>query len=268
MLVLIGTILLASILGSVHCAGMCGAFLLFALGTPSDKPSHSKALLQGAYHFGRLITYTAMGVIAGFVGSSVDVGGRWLGIQRGAAIVAGSIMVLAGLIAGLRLLGVKVKLPAGGTRMQKVVAAGHRASSRMPPPARALAIGLLTTLLPCGWLWMFVVWAGGTGSAASGAMVMAAFWTGTVPLLAVIGVGIQKLGPRVRAGLPAVTAMLLIGMGAWTLYGRGAGGHGMGGAKSVEEITKEAGEADHRKAPCCVGEGAATQAVEAKGGEK
>jgi sulfite exporter TauE/SafE len=82
---------------------------------------------------------------------------------------------------------------------------------------RAWLTGVLTGLLPCGWLWAFVVMAAGTGSLAGGGLVMLAFWLGTVP--AMVGL-LTFAGPtlaRIRARLPALTAIALIVMGLGTL---------------------------------------------------
>ena len=78
-------------------------------------------------------------------------------------------------------------------------------------------MGTLTGLLPCGWLWAFVVTAGGTGHPASGAAVMGAFWLGTVP--AMVGL-LAFAGPvlaQLRARMPAITAVVLIALGLGTL---------------------------------------------------
>jgi sulfite exporter TauE/SafE len=78
-------------------------------------------------------------------------------------------------------------------------------------------MGTLTGLLPCGWLWAFVITAGGTGHPLSGAAVMAAFWIGTVP--AMVGL-LAFAGPviaGIRARMPVVTAMVLIALGLGTL---------------------------------------------------
>ena len=74
MIALIGAIFLASVLGSFHCAGMCGAFLAVASGAPGGRAKR-QVLLQGAYHAGRLVSYTALGAAAGAAGGLVDLGG-------------------------------------------------------------------------------------------------------------------------------------------------------------------------------------------------
>jgi hypothetical protein len=89
-----------------------------------------------------------------------------------------------------------------------------------PPVARAALTGLLTTLLPCGWLYTFVVTAGGTGSAIAGAGVMVAFWIGTVPMLLAVGFGAQRvLGPFARR-LPLAAAALVLVLGLLSIAGR------------------------------------------------
>src|SRR5205823_3884811 len=104
---LIAAVFLASLLGSLHCAGMCGAFLAFAVGA-EDPGAGRRAALQGAYHIGRLCTYLVFGAVAGGVGAALDLGGSLVGVQRVAAVLAGSMMVVFGVGAALRLRGVRL----------------------------------------------------------------------------------------------------------------------------------------------------------------
>jgi len=213
------TVLLASLTGSLHCAGMCGAFVLFSVG--SDQPRGlTHAARQSAYHGGRLVTYALLGAAAGLLGSAVDVGGAAFGLRRGAMILAGAAMVAFGVISLLRWAGVRIPaipLPAG---VQRVYQRAYRAAQALPGLLRPLVIGLLSTLLPCGWLYAFVVTAAGTGSAALGALVMAGFWAGTVPVLAGIGLGVQRIAGPLRRTLPAVAALAIIAVGMAALLGR------------------------------------------------
>ena len=81
---------------------------------------------------------------------------------------------------------------------------------------------MLTGLLPCGWLWAFVVSAAGTASPVAGALVMAVFWLGTVPAMT----GVLALGGAVldamRRRMPVISAGILIVLGLATLAGRWA----------------------------------------------
>ncbi|RMF85708.1 MAG: sulfite exporter TauE/SafE family protein, partial [Planctomycetota bacterium] len=94
MTALIAAVFVASLLGSLHCAGMCGPFVAFAVG--ADAGRTGGAWRHVAYHGGRLVTYSLLGVAAGALGAALDLGGAWVGVQRTAAIVAGAIMVLFG----------------------------------------------------------------------------------------------------------------------------------------------------------------------------
>ena len=107
-----------------------------------------------------------------------------------------------------------------------------------PPVVRALLLGLLSTLLPCGWLWAFALLAAGTGNAAMGALVLAAFWAGTVPVMLGIGISIQALSAPLRRRLPAVTAVMLILVGLLWLAGRVTmPAHAAGSPTSVEDAS-------------------------------
>ena len=53
MLPLLITVFLASLSGSLHCAGMCGAFVALAVGGADNAARHQGRVLQAAYHAGR-----------------------------------------------------------------------------------------------------------------------------------------------------------------------------------------------------------------------
>ena len=219
MLSLVVAVFVASVVGSLHCAGMCGAFLAFATADTEGK-AVGRVRLSAAYHGGRLATYTLLGVAAGSAGALLDLGGSLAGISRLAAILAGAVMIGFGVLALLHALGrSSMRLPAPRF-MQKLLSVGHRAAMRFTPTRRALAIGLLTTLLPCGWLYAFAAVAAGTASPWWGGLTMAVFWAGTLPVMVSLGLGLQRVTGAVGRRLPFATALLLILVGLWSLLGR------------------------------------------------
>ena len=219
--ILIGTVLTASLVGSLHCAGMCGGLMLFALGADAkDQSKKAKFKLQSAYHGGRLLTYTLLGVIAGTIGQALDFGGSFVGLQRAAAIFAGVFMIGFGLIALGRIRGLRIKHVRAPKFMQQSVERGQRLAFGLTPFKRALTIGLLTTLLPCGWLYAFAFTAAGTGSPVWGGLTMAVFWLGTLPVMATLGAGIQMLAGPLHAKIPAISASAVVLVGAFTAMGR------------------------------------------------
>ena len=81
-------------------------------------------------------------------------------------------------------------------------------------------LGLLTGLLPCGWLYAFVIAAAATGTAAAGALTMAVFWAGTLPVMLTLGLGLERLTGPLRRHVPTLTALALIVVGAITVAAR------------------------------------------------
>lgn len=282
---LISAVLAASLLGSAHCVGMCGAFVAFAVSGDLDRHrgeadtesstdrgaalhspprTASRTQLQAMYHGGRLLTYTALGALGGSLGAAVDLGGNALGIQRVALTLAGGCMLLFAVTALLRTLGARIPRAPLPPPLKRAVAAGHRAAMALRPERRALAIGMLTTLLPCGWLYAFAITAAGTGDPLLGAAVMAAFWLGTLPALAALGYGVQSLTGVLGRRLPIVTSLLLAAVGLWTLLGRtqlpsfaerspsGAAVHTVAAIEtSSEEAIERVQSLQHEEMPCC-----------------
>jgi sulfite exporter TauE/SafE len=219
MTVLLGTVLVASLVGSLHCVGMCGPFVAFYAGDDASRGTR-RLLSHAAYSAGRLAAYEALGLAAGSVGAALDLAGSLAGFQRAAGVAAGTIMIGWGVLALLRLRGVRMLAARTGTAawLQRA----FRVVADAPPVLRAGSVGLLSGLLPCGWLWAFLVAAAGTGSTVGGAAVMAAFWLGTVPALVAAGLGAQLLAAPLRRHVPAVTAVLLVALGIFAIVSRPA----------------------------------------------
>lgn len=214
-------VLTASLLGSLHCAGMCGPFCGIAVS--GGKSWREAGSLQTAYHGGRLATYALLGAVAGAMGALVDLASTLAGLQPIALGLAGGAMILVGLAEIARLRGWNIgrwgrwKLPMAWA---KLLQSGQRFAARRSGVSRALTIGLLTTLLPCGWLYAFVLTAAGAGSPTRGALVMAAFWLGTLPVLLSLGAGVRQLAGVFGERLPVLTSVALVVVGLITLSGR------------------------------------------------
>ncbi|MCP4808781.1 MAG: sulfite exporter TauE/SafE family protein [Proteobacteria bacterium] len=182
----VGTALLAGLVGSPHCLGMCGGFAAAAPGPQ--------------WHLGRLATYTGLGAVAASVGWVLP-GPPWIPH----AVAAALLLLMAAQLAGL-------KLPGSGSRL--FLAIGKLA------PRSPLVLGLATGLLPCGLVYAALSMALSTSDPMWGAATMAAFWLGTVPALAAAMVAFKKLATRLpggRIGLAALVLVLGLGTVAWRL---------------------------------------------------
>jgi sulfite exporter TauE/SafE len=208
-------VLVTSLVGSLHCAGMCGVFVAMATGV--GQGARERARLQAMYHGGRLIGYSALGVACGALGQALDLGAASLGLSRVAIWLAAGTIVAVGLVAVLKESGVRLPRTQAPKWAQRLFQSGATAAQRLGPVRRAGVIGLLTVLLPCGWLYAFAIMAAGTASPLLGGLVMMTFWIGTVPVLAFVGLGAgavrQRLGPRARLA----AGCLVMAIGAATL---------------------------------------------------
>ncbi len=256
MLTLLGAVLTASLAGSLHCAGMCGPFAAFAVGAgPLQARVHW--LVYAAYHGGRLTTYVLLGAVCGIIGAAVDFSGGLLGVQRGAAILAGSMMVAIGIVTLLRWAGARIPEMGAPGFLGAALQRGQTFARSLPPASRAGLIGALSTLLPCGWLYAFAITAAATGDPRWGAAVMAAFWAGTVPVLLFIGIGTQGLTSMLRGRLAVLPALVILVVGLMTVAGRlavPASAYERIRASRSAEPTSAASEVESLDAssmPCC-----------------
>lgn len=219
---LFASVFVASLFGSLHCVGMCGPLMLIATqGTGSQATSPRG--MGSLYHGGRAVSYAALGLAAGGIGAGVDWGGTLFGVQRIALTLSAVFLVAIGLWQVARVLGWVQPLGHAGTRSaHRGLAQLRQRVLRWPAARRSLGLGLLSGLLPCGWLFAFVAVAAGSGSAWMGAGLMLAFWLGTVPLMATLAGGAKRLWPNLQARFPLVTPLLLIAAGVFVLQSRSA----------------------------------------------
>jgi sulfite exporter TauE/SafE len=210
---LLAAVLGSSVVGSLHCAVMCGPLQSLYLDPAMSRVDRWRG--PSLHALGRLGAYATLGAVAGGVGAAVDLGGALVNVQRAAMIIAGVALIAWGVLALASALG--VKLP---TLRPRIWSQGLVRIRKRRPGTRAVLVGLLSGALPCGWLWAFVVVAAGTGGVAGGAIVMTTFWLGTVPMM--VGLG-AFAGPAVRtigARLPVVTAAVLVSIGVIALRAR------------------------------------------------
>lgn len=151
-----GALFVIGVLTGIHCIGMCGGIML----------SQGNALL---YNAGRLISYTLMGAIFGGLGRIIAYDAQ---MKSMLFTVCGLLVVLI----GLKMWGVPFL---------------RQISPELTKPCRfkgkALAVGLLTGLMPCGALSSMWIFAASSGSWRYGAVSMLAFCLGTCVFMLIFG---------------------------------------------------------------------------------
>lgn len=162
-------------LGSFHCIGMCGPI---AMALPIGKAGITKRLfLILTYNLGRILTYSVLGLIFGLIGQGFFIGGY----QQLVSITIGSILLIS------------VVLPANFTRQFRLTSFANRLLHNIKSSLGKLflktghrsflLIGILNGLLPCGLVYIGIAGAVATGNSLNGALFMALFGAGTVPVM-------------------------------------------------------------------------------------
>ena len=216
-------ILLAGVLGSLHCVGMCGAIVVAystAHGTGAVRPSLMSSLPSHlVYNGGRVLSYGVIGAAAGMAGGmvgSVRSLGSWVAPAAGVAMLAAGLVML-GIIPRLNLLD-------GGenTWLRRLHLRSVANLLTLESLESKFYVGLMTPFLPCGLLYAMLIRAAASGSAAEGAVTMLLFGAGIVPALVVTGLVSAYIGLRLRFLANRLAAVTILVMGV-SLILRGAG---------------------------------------------
>jgi hypothetical protein len=218
-----GTALVAGLVTSLHCAGMCGPLACALMPAGNRAGEADPQAVSTVYHVTRLAGYTVLGTLAGAVG-------RWpLALLDATALrYLPWLLVLFFVAVALRFDQRLPRWPVLG-RIYQGIAARLRGGSRL---TAAAWLGLATPLLPCGPLYFLLSLALLSGSALKGAETLLAFGLGTVPLLWLAQLNFHwlraRLGPvwlgRARTVLACAVALVV----AWRLRGTvGLGGPGV-----------------------------------------
>ncbi|MBS1793327.1 MAG: sulfite exporter TauE/SafE family protein [Acidobacteria bacterium] len=199
------------LVSSLHCVSMCGPLVLsYSLPLGSRKLSQ-QIVAHLAYNTGRILTYSALGAIAGLLGSTVGFIGSLAGFENVAAIVAGVLMAVAGILM-LDLIPSK--------RLQKFNPLLYTSRFLKPLGSRIssssigskFSLGMMLGFMPCGLIYAALLKSMATGTWLAGAMTMTAFGFGTAASLLGIGIFSSAFSLKLsRWGnrLAAVSVLLL-----------------------------------------------------------
>lgn len=185
--------LLAGLLGSVHCIGMCGGIVgVLTMGLPESVRHSLSSLLPYVitYNIGRMTSYVLGGLLAGFLGSQFT---QLLPMDNPRMItmwVSGLFMIALGLYLGGWWQALVILEKIGARLWHKIEPLGRR----FLPVTRfyqAFSLGLVWGWLPCGLVYSILAFALASGSVIRGGMLMLAFGIGTLPMLLLMGSSAQ-----------------------------------------------------------------------------
>lgn len=162
----------------LHCIGMCGSFMVAYSSKNGQRNAHDW-LLHIKYGAGKLLSYTLIGGIFGFLGSAVSF---TIPVRGAIGIFAGVFLI----IYGLNLLNVSPAL----RKLHLPSLARMGRTQRKDSFVIGLANGLF---LACGPLSAMYIFAAGTGSPVNGAISLFAFGLGTIPAMMFFGFSLSSI---------------------------------------------------------------------------
>jgi sulfite exporter TauE/SafE len=167
----------AGLMGSLHCAGMCGPI---ALALPY------KGSIIWLYHLGRIMSYSLVGALFGYAGEGLI----FVGFQQWVSIGAGLLMLLF------------LWMPRKGWGWveiwnQQLFWLFGQFLGRRDAKA-AWAVGVLNGFLPCGLVYTAALGAISLAHIWQGSVFMACFGLGTVPMMAALSGKHKFLSPQMR----------------------------------------------------------------------
>lgn len=203
---------LTGLAGAGHCAGMCGGIAgALAHAVPAGQRS---PLVLLAFSGGRLSMYALLGLSVGAVAAMLAPADFATAMVTG-RLLAAAVMIAIGLYL-LRLANTLLWLESAGARVWRRLAPVARRLLPVTSLWRAVAVGALWGLLPCGLVYGALLYAATAGGAAQGGAVMLAFGAGTLP--AILGLGFAAVWVNRHARqLRSASGVLMLAWGGWTL---------------------------------------------------
>lgn len=203
---------LIGLITSVHCIAMCGGINLSQSITFSTKRNSKFSALKPTllYNIGRVISYTSIGCVLGFIGFL-------FGGNSDSALptfLQGLLKIFAGIfmiIVGFNMLGILPKLNKLIPRMPKAVT--KKVNAEKAKYQQPLIVGLLNGFMPCGPLYSMHIVALALANPLIGGLSMLVFSLGTVPLMLGIGSIVSLLGRKFSQAVMLVGSVLVIIMG-------------------------------------------------------
>ena len=220
---LLAATLFSSLVGSMHCVGMCTPFAILAMGSTNNVQNNSKRIVRmSSYHLGRLLTYLLMGIGVAFLSSAIQL---FAGGNRSSQIIGWGVGITMITLGTIRVLASffwqrPVKHTRLSQRWSATIVMLRRKYSGGPVWLGAFLWGLTSTLLPCGWLYLFVLAAAAAPNAAMTIAMMVAFWVGTLPLLSVAAWSWSSISPRWQVIAQPFAAGCIISFGVFILVQR------------------------------------------------
>lgn len=193
------------LISSFHCVGMCGPLALSLPVAHLSGPLQTIALFL--YNLGRVVTYTAMGLLFGLTGRQIFIAGwqQWFSIALGVIIL---------LLALQYFFFKNLYQPQWLQRFYGNVQQWMGYFLRSRNISAYLLLGMANGLLPCGMVYLAIAGALSTQQVQESVLFMASFGAGTLPaMLALSLIGLKMdltVRKQIRKVMPVLVASVAI----------------------------------------------------------
>lgn len=161
--------------GSLHCLGMCGP-IAFALPLRS-KTKPQKIMAVFLYHLGRILSYSLIGFGVALIGQGLFI----LKIQDIISVILGVLLLIIILIP----LSLSLKKPRIIKLLENFVLNKFKGLIHNRSQKHFLLIGFFNGLLPCGFVYIALIYGVVQPTVLDTVLIMMLFGLGTVPMMTI-----------------------------------------------------------------------------------
>jgi len=201
------------LVGSLHCLGMCGPLAFGVASLPVT--GRLQQVWRGLnYNFGRIISYSALGLLIGSLGDLVLFHDYQQQLSVGLGV---SLILLSVLSLDIeKLLHRSSHFRSAYSKIQSALGAQLSTGAARYPAF----IGMINGLLPCGMVYLALAAAASSGSLRSSVLTMSLFGLGTIPMMLLITI-LPTHHPRLgtlRRYASRVLPLFQLALGVFLIY--------------------------------------------------
>lgn len=191
--------------GSLHCVGMCGPL---SLALPVHHLSQSKKFLcLLGYQFGRIFTYSIIGLLFGVAGRRIYIAGY----QQAFSITMGALILLFSCFFIFRKRVLHLKWLNGfHSFIQQQIASLLKSANGL---RGFFLMGIANGLLPCGMIYVALASTLTFTTVAQSVLFMAMFGAGTLPAMMIVGYAGRLIKPTLRLTFRKMVPAIISVMG-------------------------------------------------------
>ena len=197
------TSFLLGIVSNLHCFGMCGP-IAFAL--PLNRTSKSSLIIGILkYHLGRILVYSFLGYLVGFIGLGI----KMIGILQTVSILSGIFVILYAWRNTHLFQNLLPELKASFNFVpSNTIGKLMRSNSKI----KLFGLGMLNGLLPCGMVFTALIASILTGNPYNSGISMFSFGLGTLPGMIVMNYFTSRLNlsykSKINRYLPYIVTVI------------------------------------------------------------